>query len=93
MCRSDFFTDRSMAVLLLWILFVIYVSRLSLLYCLVCYCSLVITCLEKADLLALLCLRFLCVFVTFPYGVLGKVWYLIVSIPDLCLLLSFDCFL
>ena len=27
---------------------------------------------------------FLC-FVTFLYGVLGQVWYLIVSIPDLCL--------
>ena len=25
------------------------------------------------------------VFVTFPYGVPGKVWYLIVSIPNLCL--------
>ena len=29
---------------------------------------------------------FSCVFVTFPCGVLGQVWYLIVSIPDLCLL-------
>ena len=28
----------------------------------------------------------LCVFVTFSYGVLGQVWYLIVWIPDLCLL-------
>ena len=27
-----------------------------------------------------------CVFVTFPRGILGQVWYLIVSIPDLCLL-------
>ena len=27
---------------------------------------------------------FNCVFVTFPYGILGQVWYLIVSIPDLC---------
>ena len=27
----------------------------------------------------------LCVFVTFTYGVLDQVWYLIVSIPDLCL--------
>ena len=27
---------------------------------------------------------FNCVFVTFPYGVLGQVWCLIVSIPDLC---------
>ena len=26
-----------------------------------------------------------CLFVTFAYGVLGQVWYLIVSIPDLCL--------
>ena len=24
------------------------------------------------------------VFVTIPYGILGQVWYLIVSIPDLC---------
>ena len=27
-----------------------------------------------------------CLNVTFPYGVLRQVWYLIVSIPDLCLL-------
>ena len=27
---------------------------------------------------------FNCVFVTFPWGILGQVWYLIVSIPDLC---------
>ena len=25
-----------------------------------------------------------CVFVIFPCGILGQVWYLIVSIPDLC---------
>ena len=25
-----------------------------------------------------------CAFLTFPYVVLGQVWYLIVSIPDLC---------
>ena len=28
-------------------------------------------------------------FVTFPYGALGQVWYLIVLIPDLCHLLYF----
>ena len=50
------------------------------------HCSLVATCLERANLLALLCVMFYCVFVTFPCGVLGQVWYLIVSIPDLCLL-------
>ena len=25
-----------------------------------------------------------CVVVTFPFGMFGQVWYLIVSIPDLC---------
>ena len=49
-------------------------------------CSLLFTCWERADLLALLYEMFSCVFVTFPYGVLGQVWYLIVSIPDLCIL-------
>ena len=34
-----------------------------------------------------------CAFATFPYGVLGKVWYLIVSIPDLCLLSYFHALL
>ena len=34
----------------------------------------------------LLFLMFNCVLVTFPCGILGQVWYLIVSIPDLCLL-------
>ena len=38
----------------------------------------------------LLYVMFSSVFVTFPYGVLGQVWYLIVSIPDLCLLPYFD---
>ena len=32
------------------------------------------------------CVCFLCIFFTFPFGVLGQVWYLIVSIPDLCFL-------
>ena len=26
------------------------------------------------------------IFVTFPFGILGQVWYLIVSIPDPCCL-------
>ena len=25
-----------------------------------------------------------CVFVTFPCGILGQMWYLVVSIPDIC---------
>ena len=32
----------------------------------------------------LLFVKFNCVFVTFPRGILCQVWYLIVSIPDLC---------
>ena len=51
------------------------------------YCSLVVTCWRRADLLAaLLCETFSCAFVTFPYGVLGQMWYLVVSIPNFCLL-------
>ena len=80
---SNFLTGLSKAVLLLWIFFVIYVS---------CHTylsvprSLVVTCWEVADLFARLCVLFSCVFVTFPYGVLGQVWYLIIWIPDICLL-------
>ena len=47
------------------------------------HCCLVVTCWERADLLALVCGVKLVV-VTFPFGILGQVWYLIVSIPDLC---------
>ena len=46
------------------------------------HCSHVVTYWERANHLALLCV----IFVTFMYGVLGQVWYLTVSIPDLCLL-------
>ena len=59
------------------------------------HCSLVATCLERADLLALLlallCVVYSCVFVTFPYGMPVRVWYLVVMVPDLCLPLYFSC--
>ena len=45
----------------------------------------VVTCWERADLLALVC----GVYCEFPIGILGQVWYLIVSIPDLCTLTYF----
>ena len=38
-----------------------------------------------ADLLSLVCDVY-CDFVTFPFGILRQVWYLIVSIPDPCCL-------
>ena len=56
---SNFLTDRSKAVLFLWILFVICIC--------LCHtaisvsCSLMVTCWERADLLALLCVMFSCV--------------------------------
>ena len=37
----------------------------------------------------LLFVMFNYVFVTFPCGILGQMWYLIVSIPDLCCLSYF----
>ena len=52
------------------------------------HCSLAVTCWERADLLAHLYVMFNFVFVTFPCGVQGQVWYLIVSIPYLCLLFT-----
>ena len=53
------------------------------------HCSLVVTCWERADLLARLYVKLSCVLVTFQCGVLGQVLYLIVSFPDLCILTYF----
>ena len=47
-----------------------------------------VTCWERADILSLFGDVY-CIFVTFPCGILGQVWYLIVSFPDLCLLSYF----
>ena len=54
------------------------------------YCCLVITCWQRADLLALV-VMFNFVSVTFPCGtcILGQVWLLIVSTPYLCRLSYF----
>ena len=54
-----FFTDRSKVVLLLWIVFVSYASCLCVLCCrLSVPCSLVVTCWERADLLAVVFVLF-----------------------------------
>ena len=45
--------------------------------------------LGKGLLLGSLACDISCAFVTIQYCVLGQVWYLIVSIPDLCLLSYF----
>ena len=55
------------------------------------YMCFVVSCWERADLLALVCGVLLWVR-HFPIGILGQAWYLIVSIPDLCTLTYFDCY-
>ena len=47
------------------------------------HCCLVVTCWEWADLLVLVGDVY-CIFVTFPCGILGQAWYLIVSFPERC---------
>ena len=53
-------------------------------------CSLMVTCWERTDLLALLCLIFSCGFELSRMVPWIGVWYLIVSIFDLCLLPYFE---
>ena len=45
------------------------------------HCCREVTRRERIALLALVCDVY-CDFVTFPFGILGQVWYLTVSIPD-----------
>ena len=78
------FDDSSRTGLLLWIFFVTYVSGLSLICVLFFFsCGLVVTCSDRVDLLDLLC------FCHFTVWYPGQVWYLIASIPDLCLPLCY----
>ena len=60
-----YFTDRSKAVLLLWIFYVFVLSCVCFVLCACVYMCFVVTCWERADLLALVCGVF-CEFVTFP---------------------------
>ena len=55
------------------------------------YCSFVVTCWEMVERLALLYVMFSCCFFpfVFSFGGLVQVWYLIVSISDLCTLTYF----
>ena len=52
------------------------------------HCRLVVTWRERSDLATLVCDVY-CDFVISPFGILGQVWYLIVSIPDPCCLSNF----
>ena len=81
--KVSLFTGRSKGVFLLWIICV---------FCVLCFsclrvCSLLpcgqVTSWERADLSAIVGDVY-CSFVTFPCCILGQVWYLFVSFPDLC---------
>ena len=79
-----YFTDRSKAVLL-WIFHVFVLSCVCYVFMRVCLYVLWGHLLGKGWPLGsrLWCLLWVC---HFPIGILGQVWYLIVSIPDLCTL-------
>ena len=77
-----FFTDRSKAVPFLCGSFVFYVSMFSCLFIAVLW-SPAGKGLNSWLLLAIVGDVY-CIFVTFPCGILGQMWYLIVSFPDLC---------
>ena len=79
--KLTIFTDLSKVVLLLWIIYV-FMSCVFYAFASV-HCSLVVTCWERADLLALVG-NVYCFLVTFSCGILGQLWYLILLFPDLC---------
>ena len=81
-----YFNDSCKKVLLLWIICV-FVFCVSHAFASV-HCCLVVTCWERAGLLALVG-DIYCIFVTFPCGILGQVWYLIVLFTELCLFLIY----
>ena len=76
-------TDRSEAVFLLWIFYVFVLSCVCFVFVRVCLYVLCGHLQGKGWPLGsrLWCLLWVC---HFPIGILGQVWYLIVSIPDLC---------
>ena len=73
-------------------LFLLFMFHVCLCYAVMSvFCSLVTTCWERIDFLALLFVVFLVFLSLSPYGFPGQVWYLIVSIPDLCLPFTLIC--
>ena len=52
------------------------------------HCCPVVTCCERAGLLAIVGDVYY-IFVSFPFGILGQMWYLIISFTELCLFLIY----
>ena len=86
---SNLLTDHSKAVLLLWILFVIYILRLSILFCLACSLQPCGHLLEKGLPLGSLVWDILVSFCHSPIWCLESGVSLDLSIPDLCLPYTF----
>ena len=78
--------DRSKLVLL-WIFFLYFMFVFVILYCL-CHAAVWSLACKRLILCSPVCDVFSC-FITFLYGILGQVWYLIISIPDLSSLLCY----
>ena len=55
-------------------------------FCYMCSMSVILSWLEKGRPLGSFVFAVFLCFVTFPNGVLGQVWHLIISISDLCIL-------
>ena len=68
----------------------LFLSVFAMPLCASVYMCLVVTCWQRADLLALV-YEVLLLDCHFLIGILGQVWFLIVSIPDLCTLTYFGC--
>ena len=71
---SNFHIDNNMAVLHFWMLFNYYCFMFVCHVFLSVHYSFVVNWWENADLLVLLHVIFSCVFVTFSYGILGRLW-------------------
>ena len=78
--KARFIADRSNAMLLLWIIFIIYVSCLSLLFCLVCSLQPCDYLLGKGRPIGSLVYYVSLCLIPFSYCVKGQVWYLILTV-------------
>ena len=72
--------------------FLLFISCVCQSFASVHCCLVFVTYWAKADLLTLVCVVHYA-FVSFPCGILGQVWFLILSFPDLCRLSFFQSYL
>ena len=93
-CRNCFLVRIHLILIAFLMILIAYLRKYAAyLGCCLCLVFAMLSCLFIAALWSpagkgltswLSFVMFNCVFVTFPCGILGQVWYLIVLIPDLC---------